>query len=83
MIQTIIAGLKKQKELNHVGLTCREHLFDLFLKTLVMPKKPALSLNLRNSKLSQNSANILKKLLENPDVKLTALSLKFTFLDWP
>lgn len=81
-ITTIIAGLKKQKEVNHIGLTCQEQIFDSLLKTMLAPKRPPISLNLRNSKLSKNSAEFLKKQLEHPEIRITALSLKFTFLEF-
>jgi len=82
-MSTIIMGLKKQKELNYVGLSPQVrfqmrlppfdsrpvedshnvNLADQLVK-IITPKKPALCLNMRNTKLSRFSAEYLEKALK-------------------
>lgn len=77
----IINGLKKQKELIYVGLTAEEAQVDQIVR-LVQPKKPAISLNIRNSKLGRSATDYLTKSLQNAETMLTGLSLKFCFLSF-
>ena len=80
-IAMIINGLKKQKELIYVGLTAEETQVDQIVR-LVQAKKPAISLNIRNSKLGKSATDYLTKSLQNTDTMLTGLSLKFCFLSF-
>ena len=87
IIQTIIQGLKKQgglEGMQHVGLTVQEKLSDQLVR-MAQPKKPPMSLNIRNSKLADKSFDYLCKcLVSHPphEVALTGLSLKFCFLSF-
>lgn len=47
---------------------------------MVAPKKPAMGLNIRNSKLTKPSVDYLSKMLVNQDTILTGLNLKYCFL---
>lgn len=49
---------------------------------VLQAKKPALSLNLRNSKLTKNAFDYLARTLVNPEFYLTALNLKFCFISF-
>ena len=80
-VTMIINGLKKQKELIYVGLTAEEAQVDQIVR-LAQPKKPAISLNIRNSKLGRSATDYLTKSLQNAETMLTGLSLKFCFLSF-
>lgn len=80
-ITAILQGLRKQKELIYVGLSAQESHIDQVVK-LVQPKKAAISLNIRNSKLTKLSANYLDRMLLTPDTMLTGLNLKYCFLSF-
>ena len=83
IIQTIISGLKRQggpEGMQHIGLTVQEKMSDQLVR-MVQPKKPPMSLNLRNSKLADKAFDYLCKCLTS-DVALTGLSLKFCFLSF-
>lgn len=80
----IVQGLKKQLKLMHVGLCISTALHptvqDQFIK-LLAPKRPPLSLNMRNSPLvNKHSQDYLFKSLTSADFYLTSLSLKFCYL---
>mmetsp|Transcript_37861 Transcript_37861/g.27873 ORF Transcript_37861/g.27873 Transcript_37861/m.27873 type:complete len:81 (+) Transcript_37861:690-932(+) len=47
---------------------------------ILMPKRPPLSLNMRNSQLSVPAFDYLCRSLSQPEFYLTGLSLKFCFL---
>ena len=84
-IQTIIMGLKKQggsEGMQHIGLTVPEKQSEALVKILA-PKRPPMSLNIRNSKISEKAFDYLCKCIGSAppyEVALTGLSLKFCFL---
>ena len=85
-IQTIITGLKRQGGIDgmqHIGLTVQEKQSDALVQ-MVQPRKPPMSLNLRNSKLGDKAFDRLCKCLIAKDFPyaLTGLSLKFCFLSF-
>ena len=49
------------------------------LAKLLAPKRPAFSLNMRNSALTKNATDYLFKSIASPEYYLTALSLKFCY----
>lgn len=81
----VIQGLKKQAKLIYVGLTIsgtsHANLIDQYVK-LLMPRRPALNLNMRNSTLSKQAGDYLFKALSMPEYYLTSLSLRFCFLNF-
>lgn len=77
----IIEGLRKQKELQYVGLSTQGPQTEALVK-LLAGKKSAFALNNRNSLHTDNSMNFLCDRIEKNDTHLTALSLKFCFVSF-
>ncbi|CDW87985.1 UNKNOWN [Stylonychia lemnae] len=77
----IVQGLKKQANLVYVGLTVQGSLSDQLAK-MILPKKPAFNLNMRNSTLTKGAADHISKAVSNNDYYLTSLSLKFCFISF-
>ena len=68
--------------MQHVGLTVPEKYSEPLVKIL-QPRRPPMSLNIRNSKLSDKAFDHLCKCIDSSpphEVALTGLSLKFCFL---
>ena len=78
-LSMIIQGLKKQVALNYVGLSVSGLYCDQIVR-LLQPRRPPLSLNLRNSTLNDKSVEYLAKAISNSDNNLSALSLKYCYL---
>lgn len=49
---------------------------------MIMPKKPAFNLNMRNSTLTKGAGDHIAKAIANNDFYLTSLSLKFCFVSF-
>ncbi len=47
---------------------------------ILMPRRPALNLNMRNSSLTKHASDYLFKAISMPDYYLTSLSLRFCYL---
>ena len=68
VIATMIQGLKRQggnEGMQHIGLTCQEKQSDALVRML-QPKKPPMSLNMRNSKFADRSFDYLCKCITAP-----------------
>ena len=76
-----IAGLRRQKELRHAGLSVAGAQVDALAK-LIQPKKPAFSLNMRNSTLTPHAMEYITRSIQNPHVYLIGLSFKFCYLSF-
>jgi len=62
-------------------LTVQGSLSDTLAK-MIMPKKPAFNLNMRNSTLTKGAGDHIAKAIANNDFYLTSLSLKFCFVSF-
>lgn len=80
-LSVIIQGLKKQEALNYVGLSVTGLYCDQIVR-LLQPRRPPLSLNLRNSTFNDKSIDYLARCLSNQDYHLSALSLKYCYLSF-
>ena len=49
---------------------------------LLMPRRPALNLNMRNSTLSKHAGDYLFKSISTPEYYLTSLNLRFCYLQF-
>lgn len=49
---------------------------------MVLPKKPAFNLNMRNSTLTKNATDHLSKAISTSEYYLTSLSLKFCYISF-
>lgn len=78
-VNMIINGLKKQKDLIYIGLSAQDQSLDQLVK-IVAPKKPAMGLNIRNSRLTKHSTDYLCRQIANSETLLTSVSLKYCFL---
>jgi hypothetical protein len=64
-IGIILAGFRKQKELRFAGLSSPISMSDQMAK-LLLPKHPAMALNMRNSSLAPATITYLSQSLSNP-----------------
>ena len=82
-VSMLVSGVKKQLKMIYVGLTVQGIQSDQLVRVM-QPKKPAttMSLNMRNSRLSKNCFDYMSKCLQSADFCLTALNLKFCFLQF-
>lgn len=75
----ILQGLRRQTSLVYVGLTVSSSVSESLVKML-MPKKPAFNLNMRNSSISKPASDYLFRAISISDYYITSLSLKYCFL---
>ena len=85
-VNTLIQGIRKQVKIIYVGLTVTGTQSDQLVRVMV-PKKPptTISLNMRNSNFEKSKSCFpyLARCMNNADYHLTALNLKFCFLEFP
>ena len=82
-VNMLVQGVKKQVRIIYVGLTVQGSQSDQLMRVM-QPKKPptSISVNMRNSRLTKNCFTYMGKCMKSADFCLTALNLKFCFLQF-